>query len=379
MKRIPYFNHLDRYCLLLVGREKITESLIEITPEREIIELGFENNRELNNQTHISGLRSGYKGIVGLHPSVSYSVSLPLHIERGESHSPHLTGPEVENLLTKEVSQRFIQFRNEASESLGIDQVDTILTDSRVGNFKVNGRHIVHPVGCVAKSFEATTELTFTSRNLYESIKRYFNRRNFFLSDSGRSLLKAIAKEEQSPLGLLALDYPQSAYIRLERKGVKEPFLKRVVIHWSTNSLTDVVMTSWHIDREVAEAIWRKYIDQQLPREALDFLKSKFQKVTQPLEKIIHKLPSQGENFIISSREIPQDLLDIATHPSPLPYLHSRLEKMGFTLNSEKETNLASHPLLLGTIEDYFSDRGHTDINRWLRRRLHWLGSVEYN
>lgn len=380
MRPFPFLQKNERYCLLVVGRERSIETLLEITPDREIKEVRFRDNLKVGEFSHATSRISGScKGIVGLHPGVAYSVSIPLEVKRGESHNEQLSGPEVENLLTKEVGQRFIQLRDEASSSLGIDQIDTILADSRVGDFRVNGRRVVHPVGCVAQTFEATTELTFTSRNLYEGIKKYFDRHSFFLGDAGRAVLQAAAKDTPLPLGILALDYPQSVYLKLNKNTAKEAPLQRATIPWSTNSLVDIIMTTWHVDREAAEEIWVSYSNDELPRTVKEFLENKFLKTLQSLEKTIKKIPSRGHNFITSSRTIPSDLLSLDKMIDPAPVLIERLNKMGFTINEELEPNFTRFPLILGVLEDYFSDRGHTDINRWLRRRLHWLGSVEYN
>ena len=249
MLNLPLLNKSNRYCLLIVGREDATQSIFDITPEKEIKEIQSVKNVPLGDLVSRLGRPSGRSiGIVGLHPSIAYSISLPLKIERNELHSPHLTGPEVENLLTREVSQRFIQLLSEASEALGIDQVDTILADSRVGNFKVNGRRVLQPVGCEAKEFEATTELTFTSRKLYEEVKKYFSHPRFFMGDSGRAVLQALAREGEPPFGLLALDHPQSVYVRLEKVSGKRIAFKRAIVPWSSKIFTETLVSTWSLD-----------------------------------------------------------------------------------------------------------------------------------
>jgi hypothetical protein len=272
----------------------------------------------------------------------------------------------------------FVQHRDVASRTLSIEPLNTILADSRITNFKVDGHHVFSPVGFPAKSIQALSELTFISRGLFDDLKKQFHG-SLYVIDYVRVAIEAITKTTVPPFGFLLLDVLGSYYFHT--KPMAWGFeVKRTTVPWSIEGKLQTISETWNVSRSSAEAIYQEYQSGNMAPKVLAHWKKVFTADNEHLEATLKKIGVKGTVFVCCGQSRPVQLkANKAVIYGSLP-LARVLERSGFVLDEVPNgmTDEALFPYVAAFL-GYFSSRGHEDVNHWLRRRLHWLGSIHYN
>ena len=323
-----------------------------------------------------------WKVIVATDSALATTAILPISLEREPetSHQP-LSHAELENLLTQAIAKIFIQCRGEASRELNVEELDTILIDNRVTNFKVDHHHVINPIEFKAKKIEAVLELTLTSRSVFDNWKNSFSigeTRNFFFTETARAQLFILKRVKELPLNLAILSDENSSFIfTLEKAAIGET-VRRYRIKWSPQSLLDTIGTNFGVSQMVAEKLYHLYLKNEVSPRISRHFNFILKPIIAPLLNQFENLKIKGPTYLTSNLELP------LFFPKKLgkinfycPSADEIVDKLGFKVDLENwpwsgnQTFKHIAPLL-----EFYYNNEDLAINRWLRRRLHWLGST---
>lgn len=314
--------------------------------------------------------------IIAADSSLTYTAIIPVRLLRENPNIP-IFSTELENMLAQEVGKAFSHCRMEAGRELGVDDLDIVLANSRVGQFKLDGHHVLSPIGLRAKKIEAVLELMLTTRPLFAHIKSFLkNRQSFFFTEIGRAELIALEKLEKLPLRLLRLGHPHSSAV-IMKDAVVGHEIQRTRINWSTENLLVAVMREWGVTRATARAIYDAYCRRDMSPMSARFFTKIFAGELEPLFEKIQKPKMKGTLFVEAPFDLPLDL-PIRRDQWELAYppLDRILERSGFGYEPA-EWPFGQSLLFrkLAPFLAFYHDRSDSTVNRWLRRHLSWLGA----
>jgi len=316
--------------------------------------------------------------IVSVAPGLSAAVTLPRVFTRNHVGQP-LAPEELENFLGKVVSQSFNEVRAEASRELQVREMDTVLVESSVKSFQVDGHTIVDPIGFRAKSVAAELELTFVPRALYESLRVFSDRQHtFFFTDSLRAKQAWLVRAMPSPTAAAIVGRDRLLLVGSKRDKKSGYSTIKRALPWSACTLTDAVGAAWGVSTPMAEKIYHAYL-------AGEYSPPVRLKLTEILE------PTVSSFFREIEKSHPGKNIFLASE-TPLPFtmpfsrqgmrfidlpLESLLNQVGVEV-SLKNLGLGKAQIFqaLAPFVEFYYDKSDKQINHWLRRRLHWLGAV---
>lgn len=84
-------------------------------------------------------------------------------VER-ENHKEILTTPDIENGIAQTIWKLFDEYRSDAAEKLGIDDLEACLVNAIVTGAKIDGHQVINPHGFTGKRLEIMMGATFSSR-----------------------------------------------------------------------------------------------------------------------------------------------------------------------------------------------------------------------
>lgn len=321
--------------------------------------------------------RPGSQVIVSAHPSLVATAVLPVQFVRKNALTP-LEPRELEDLLSQFVSRAFNQVRVEASRDLQVDDMDALLVNSQVLNFKIDGHHVLNPIGFRAQKIDAVLELTLTTRTVFEELKGLLrNHRSFFFAEMDRAQLVGIQKVAPMPLTLLVLEEAQARFFMMQKAAIGY-MTRRGHLAWHGGVFRDLISEAFTVPPAAAHRIYQMYIAGDLSPAADKYLK----KILKPAEeRLFAELTKArfglGGVYIQTRLPLPF-VLPHRAHSITLsePPVAALLEKLGVSFDE------ATWPIppartfahLAPFLEFYFY-KNDSPINQWLRRHLNWLGA----
>lgn len=320
--------------------------------------------------------KSHRKVIASVDSSLATTIPIPLDLPREQS-SPkeEIVLPELENMIAQAMGKVFNQCRSEAAKRLKIHEIDTILVGAKARNFKIDNSLVINPVGFTGKKISLLLELTFTGRKLFEDLKEFFNSpEEFFFAESSQTRLSSLARARKLPLNLMVLDGAGTSVFILEKAKDQYPVLYRENLSWNMEGLFRQIMEETSVSRDVAIEMYHAYVDGKMSENAERAFKRSIDPSIEKFLEEIEKGKLKGFIYVDSEHEL----------PFKLPYKHTGatfdqfplseiLQQVGFADmqgGDDEQSVLSRH--LLPFVEAYF-DKGNSDINQKLRRRLHWL------
>jgi hypothetical protein len=317
------------------------------------------------------------KVIASVESTLATTIPIPLDIVRdpGTEHG-EIVLPELENLISQAVGKIFNQCRSEAAKRLAVHEIDTVLVGEKAREFKVDGHHVVNPVGFTGKKISLLLELTFTGRALFEDLKQFFNApEDFFFAESAQARLTSLARGRKLPLNLIVDEGERGASLFvLEKTKDGHPVLYRERLMWSFDVLFARIAEELGVSQGIAREIYRAYVDQTMSESAARAFKKFIDPAVEQFLKEIGKRKLKGFTYVDAEHGL----------PFILPHKHGTttfdqfplaeiLQQLGFVdqARGERSDAVASRHLL-PFIEAYF-DKSNSEINQKLRRRLHWL------
>lgn len=373
----------EKYLILEVGEKNTSGFLLRLDPDKDLIlEKVWENFFWTKISRRFRRRIEKWKVIVVADPSLATTIVLPIELEREDSFAKSpLSNIELENLLAQATAKVFTQVRGEASRELGVEELDTILIDNRVSNFKIDGHHVMNPVDFRAKKIEAVLELTLTTRTIFNDWKNNFSigeTKNFFFTEAARAELFLLKKIKSPPINLLILSSRQnSQFSKLEKAAVGE-LIHRVKLKWATNSIISTIEQDLSVSSAVAHKLYSLYSQKKLSSRITRHFNLILKPAIVPFLKHLEELKARGAVYIDTALPLPPFFSRKQGRATleNLPF-DDLINKLGFRFDSSKwpwsDNQIFKH---LAPFFEFYYNNEDLAINHWLRRRLHWLGST---
>ncbi len=318
--------------------------------------------------------KSRRRVIVAADPRLATTIPIPLDLPRDEGGKTRkLTTTEAENLASQAMQKIFNGCRAEAARRLKIHELDTILVGAKAKNFMVDGKAVSGLAGRTGKTISLLLELTFTTREIFESLKQFFNSPDdFFFAEAPQIFLDALSRVRKLPLNLIVADDRASALYVLQHAKGGHPVLYRETLDWAPGSLTKAVAGTFAVSEKTSEDLYRAYRKGGMSED----VKRAFKRMLEPAtERFLHEIGRakvKGTVVIDAARwlqfDLPARYGGASFERQPLAEI---LAKVGFSADTAKLSDAAARATLY-FLEAYF-DKSNSEINQKLRRRLHWL------
>lgn len=373
MNPFRIFGKRQKFLLLEAQRGRFTGALFELDEEGALT-----RRRSWSPSGRPKAFRrmngSAPKAIIAGDASSAYTVTVPLILKR-EHPRDALTMIELENLLAQALGKVFNRYREEASETLGINDLDTVLADSRIRHFTVDRRHVINPLGIPAMELRAVAELVFTRRDVLEQVKGFLNgKEDFFFTERGKAELSILERMEPFPQFLMI--ERDSAPFLATRAGAIGPMLVRGTIAWTADAFSELIARDWNVRSPVAQELYRRCLEGGISEKTGKYFKKLWAPAVESLFSKLAHAGLKGNVYVEQSVPFPFSLparkKGITLREPPL---EAAAAKFGVTLNQNRRTGTYTFRQLAPFFEFYY-DKSDSGLNRWLRRRLHWLGSA---
>lgn len=375
--KFPFLKSPERHLVLEVLPDQTRGLLLRVTGEKKIVPERTWDDFSWGRMGKLIKKLRGTKTIVSADPSRAMTITIPAELKRDPKDAAEPLGPvELENLLAQATAQVFTQCREQASRELGLDELHTIVVENRAGNFRVDGHKVLNPLGFAAKRIEAILELTLTTREVFDKWKHLFvQSEDFFFTETARAELYALRKVHDPPVNLLSLEPEKTSFFILDR-AASGTAMYRGHLDWSLRSLTKRLEDVWDISPETAERIYRSYLKKEVSPHVDRFLEKTIKPSLEALVKAVGKSRLKGTVFIESQLPL----------PFVFPYRRGRiifsesrvadiLTKVGLSVDA-RDWDIPLHELTrrLAPFLEFYYNKTDSVINRWLKRRIHWLG-----
>ena len=318
--------------------------------------------------------KSRRKVIAAADSSLATTIPVPLDLRRENAEKKEtVTLPELENLIAQAMAKIFNQCRSEASRRLRIEELDTILVGAQVRRIKLDGKTVEDPVGRAGAKVSLLLELTFTGRGIFEELKQFFNAPDeFFFRESSQTRLTAFSRVRPLPLNLVVAEKDGTSLFIFEKTRDDHPVLYREKLDWNFGSLIRAISTALGVTESVAEDLYEAYTGGAMSEGAARY----FHKATEPgVRQFLDGLSRaklKGRIYVDTPYALPFALpyRENGTVFEKMP-MEEIADELGFILQSNVPPHIASR-YLAPFFEAYF-DKHYGEINKKLRRRLHWL------
>lgn len=314
--------------------------------------------------------------IINIHPSLGAVRVAPFHFSRDSKNEPLLLA-ELENFLAKLAQKYFLDLRSEIAHELGVDELDTILVESRSFAYRSDGSAVNSPLGHMTKEIHGFLELLFTTRKAFDLMQpTLYTGAPVFLTLRDKAELISLLKLGKTKLSLVECsDDGGSRLLNYNlSKGSKE-VLSRRSVNWSHARFFSRLEELWNVDPEVALSIYRKYLENELSPKLRGDVEKVWKAEIKALFAALKEAGAKGEVYFKSAVRLPFDFPIKQAGITLLEFpFEELLIKLGFGLD-EKMASLprdAAFAQLAPLIECYY-DNSDRNVNHSLRRRIHWL------
>jgi len=321
--------------------------------------------------------KSRRKIVATVHPSLATTIPIPLDLPRDKAEIKfEITLAEVENIIAQAMGKIFNQCRSEAAQRLGIHELDTILVGAQARHFKIDGKSVINPTGFTGKKISLVLELRFTTRELFEDLKQFFNAPDaFFFLEGPQSRLTSIARTRKLPVTLIVSENGGAAVYVLAEGKEGYPVLYREKLGWDFDELINRIAAELGVSFGNAEKLYEAYRSGKLSAAAARGFKRILDPVVLRFEEALAKEKLRGSVYIDAPHELPYALPYRASgailESLPIAEIFHELDFPG-EIDGRGIPNRILGRHLLPFLEAYF-DRSNSEINQKLRRRLHWL------
>lgn len=323
-------------------------------------------------------LFKGHRRVIAVADStLATTIPIPVNLVRETgAERTEISVPELENMIAQEQAKIFNQCRNAAAERLGVHELDTMLVGEKAKYFKVDGDEVVDPVGHAGKKISLLLELTFTTREIFETLQQFFNApEDFFFAESAQVRLSSLARARKLPINLVFSDHGTTSLFILEQTKEGHPILYREPFTWNFEAIFGRIAGELGVSAAAAQAVYGHYAKKGFSDMAARAFKKMIDPAVEELLSEVEKKKLKGFLYIDAPHALPLAMpyhhAGVVLDELPLAEI---LRGLGFSEGVQGST-LSSHALarhLLPFLEAYF-DKSDLEINQKLRRRLHWL------
>lgn len=298
------FKRKEKFLLLDVSPKKISGILISLDDRKKIKkEKSWENLEKLRSSRSQAFIPGVNRVIAACDPELAFKIFIPLSMAREENFEA-IGRVELENLIAQAISKIFNHYRREASLVLGVDELDTILADSNVSEFEVDGHKVINPLGFNPKEIRAMIEMTFTARKTFERVKAIKKNGDFFFTEKGQAQASAAKRTGAKKADFLRIGAGKSYFYPEERSGA---FYKRNEIGWSISDIISEICGSWSLNEEAARAIYDYYAREDVSRPMDRHLAKIFSKPVKALASHVKRMKTGGKVRVTGA--VPANLL----------------------------------------------------------------------
>jgi hypothetical protein len=350
------------------------------SPFESISQKTWEGRHLMRSRRHVAAVAS---------PEIATTIPIPLELARdgGDTSAGttttkrKITVAEVENLVAQAMQKIFNGCRAEAAKRLKIDELDTILVGARAEHFKVDGKVVASPVGFTGKKISLLLELTFTGRATFQSLKQFFNApEDFFFVESPQAVLSTLSRVRKLPLNLIVAEGGDTSLYILENAKGEHAVLYREKLKWLFADSFKAIADALAVSDRTAKELYEIYRKGELSEEARRAFKKLLDPATEKLLLAVQSGKLQGAAYFDAPYAPPLDLPHkVPGGPTfeeqPMMELIAELGFSADVLASKafKRAKNETRHMLLYFLAAYFDKSNATEINRKLRRRLHWL------
>jgi len=321
--------------------------------------------------------KSHRKVIVAAHPSLATTIPIPLTLPRDEGiEKIEIVLSELENMIAQAMGRIFNQCRAEAAKRLAIHELDTVLVGAKARSFGVDGHRVVNPVGFTGRKISLLLELTFTSRELFEGLKQFFNSPDdFFFAESPQARLTSLSRARKLPITIVADESPRgSALYIMQKTKDGHPVLYRERMDWGFDRLFLRIAAELGVSESAAKGLYELYVAGGMSESAARSFKKTIDPAIASFFKEAGKGKLVGHVYMDADHDLPFEFphrrAGMVFEPLPAEEI---LHQLGFAKSDGGDIpRRALYRNLLPFVEAYF-DKSNSDINQKLRRRLHWL------
>jgi len=130
---------------------------------------------------------ASYKVIFVLEPRLATTKHVSTKIIREEGRKI-IDEADLDNLISQAIWQVFDKERGLAADKMFLDDLDVLLADVKIRNLKIDGHHVINPLGFTAKTVEIFLSQTFAPRDFFETMRSLFPSNQFVLISEAGSL-----------------------------------------------------------------------------------------------------------------------------------------------------------------------------------------------
>jgi len=327
--------------------------------------------------------KSHRKMIVSADPSLATTMPIPLDLLRERTlWETEITLEELENLIAQAMAKIFTQCRKEAAKRLGIDDIHAIMVGAKANRFHIDGHTIMNPIGFSGHKLSLLLELTFTTRDVFENFKQFFNSPDeFFFIEAPQAWLLAVARARKLPVNLITMgsenaENAAELFVLTKADG-EHPVLYREKFGWSFNSVFTHIARELGVSEKTATSLYREYRAGKLSTAAERSFKKAIQSATDILLQETERAKLGGFVYIDSEHAAPFDFphkhKGVTFEKLPAAEI---LAELDLTIDPESGADglgeLEMFHALAPFLEAYVA-KSTSEINQKLRRRLHWL------
>lgn len=366
----------ESYLVIEVLPGKKRAVLLSVSDERAVkIRRAWDDFSLARYSDKVRPLRFTPRVVVSAHPSLVYTASVPARVERDNPLAP--LGPvEMENILGQALTRIFNAQRSVAAKHLGVEELDAVLVQSRVSNITLDGKDLISPIGVKGKKIHMDFEITFTSRELFEQWRNFFNAAGgFHFADISRAHLFAFKKAGAQNARALILGEAESSFHAPQAATVNAK--SRGQVKWGIASLTQPLRSHWGLSEKSARDLYGLYVQKALSAPMAQRVQGLISGALRDLEKKMAKTSLSDDFYVAGDLALPIEELSIKGAVKEYP-LSCVMEASGFTLEPGFESVLAREKLpgILAAILEFYYDKDNTPANMWLKRRVHWLTPI---
>ena len=304
------------------------------------------------------------------------NVIAPVSLERDRASAERpITLPELENLFAQAIGRMHAQHRGEASKHLDLDELDTVLVGARASDYKIDDHLVLNPLGFHGKNVSAILELTFAARTIFDDLKEFFKaREGFFFTNLPRAALFALSRVNQPPLGLLSIDGGRSFCFMLDKTAWGHS-IKEAKFNWSLGGIFEAIARGLSVSPEITFAVYDKFLNNETSNHFSNSLERTLKPEKEKLFAELRKLNPRGRIYVHADAPLPFNY-PVSVGRAALDELPTEeaLRRFGFRLEEKNWPFSKSETLMrLAPFFEFYFDKSDSEINRRLRRRLHWL------
>jgi hypothetical protein len=323
--------------------------------------------------------------VVVASPETATTIPIPLDLARddegGSATKRRITAAEVENLAAQAMQKIFNGCRAEAAKRLGIHELDTILVGARATHFRVDGKAVQNPMGFAGKRISLLLTLTFTGREVFRALRPFFNApEEFFFMEAPQAALDMLARVRKLPLNLVVGGGKESPLFVLQEVQGAHTVLYREKLTWPFDALFQAIMEALAVNERTAKELYEMYRQGGLSDSAARAFRSILDAPMEGLMRAVKEKKLQGVIYLDAPHSPPFDLPHklpggVSFEEQPMTELLTELGFSADILDSRafKKAKHEARRALLYFLAAYFDKSNVAEINRKLRRRLHWL------